>query len=115
MEIIIPIISAFGVAIPAFCVWLTVRIVNRRERWAKWTAAAVFGLLPVLYVGSFGPACWCAVRRPLLKAPVAYAYWPLTSVARAALCRSRLHDYADIGTRNNDDRIIVTEIVRFNF
>jgi hypothetical protein len=31
--------------------------VNRRERWAKWTGAAVAGL-PVLYVASFGPACW---------------------------------------------------------
>jgi len=25
--------------VAAFCVWLTVRIVNRRERWAKWTLA----------------------------------------------------------------------------
>lgn len=47
----------FGVAFAAFCVWLGVRIVNRRERWAEWTLAAVVGL-PVLYVASFGPACW---------------------------------------------------------
>ena len=32
-------LSIFGVAFAAFCVWLTVRIVNRRERWAKWTLA----------------------------------------------------------------------------
>ena len=48
-------ILAFAFA--AFCVWLTVRIINRRERWAKWTLAIVVGL-PVLYVVSFGPACW---------------------------------------------------------
>lgn len=35
MTILLP---ALAVAFAAFCVWLTVRIVNRRERWAKWTA-----------------------------------------------------------------------------
>lgn len=37
--------------------WLTVRVVNRRERWAMWTLAVVLGL-PALYVASLGPACW---------------------------------------------------------
>jgi hypothetical protein len=41
----------------AFCVWLAVRIVNRRERWAKWTAVVAVAL-PMAYVASFGPACW---------------------------------------------------------
>ena len=50
-------LSALALAFAAFCVWLTVRIVNRRERWAKWTLAATLAL-PVLYVASFGPACW---------------------------------------------------------
>ena len=50
-------ISALSVAVAAFCVWLTVRIVNQREKWAKWTLAALVGL-PVLYLLSFGPACW---------------------------------------------------------
>lgn len=52
-------LSSLAVAFAALCVWLTVRIVNRRERWAKWMLAAVTGL-PVLYVASFGPACWIA-------------------------------------------------------
>jgi hypothetical protein len=52
MTIVLP---ALAVAFAAFCVWLTVRVVNRRERWAKWTLAAVVGL-PLLYVLSFGPA-----------------------------------------------------------
>lgn len=43
-------------AFAAFCVWLTVRIVNRQQRWAKWMLAAVLSL-PALYVASFGPAC----------------------------------------------------------
>ncbi len=47
------------VAFAAGCVWLTVRIVNRRERWAKRTAVAL-ACLPILYALSFGPACWIA-------------------------------------------------------
>ena len=35
----------FGVASAAFCVWLTVRIVNRQERWAKRTAVSLVLLL----------------------------------------------------------------------
>lgn len=58
MTIILP---ALAVAFAAVCVWLTVRIVNRRERWAKWTLAAVLSL-PVLYVASFGPACWISSK-----------------------------------------------------
>jgi hypothetical protein len=58
MTILLP---ALAVAFAAFCVWLTVRIVNRRERWAKWTLAAVVGV-PVLYVLSFGPAVYMAAR-----------------------------------------------------
>src|SRR5262245_46669485 len=32
------ILAVFGVTFSAFCIWLTVRIVTRRERWAIWTA-----------------------------------------------------------------------------
>jgi hypothetical protein len=45
-------LSIFGVVIAVVCVWLKVRIVNQRERWAKRTAAAAL-LLPLLYLGSF--------------------------------------------------------------
>ena len=41
----------------AVLIWLTVRIVNRRERWAKRSLAGMLAA-PVIYVGSFGPACW---------------------------------------------------------
>jgi hypothetical protein len=51
----------FGVVFGASCVWLTIRIINRRERWAKWTLATVV-VLPVLYVLSFGPTCWVYSR-----------------------------------------------------
>jgi len=54
MTILLP---ALAIAFAAFCVWLAMRIVNRRERWAKRTLAVTVGLA-VLYVASFGPACW---------------------------------------------------------
>ena len=50
-------LAIFGVAFAAFCIWLTVRIVNRREKWAKWTMVSLIAL-PVLYVASFGPWLW---------------------------------------------------------
>jgi len=37
-------LAALAVAFAAFCIWLTVRIITRRERWAIWTAAT-FGML----------------------------------------------------------------------
>jgi hypothetical protein len=46
-------LAIFGVAFAAFCVWLGVRIVNRRERWTKWTAV-VLALLAA-YPLSIGP------------------------------------------------------------
>ena len=47
-------IPILAVAFTAFCVWLTVRVINRKERWAKCTLAGVVGV-PVLYVASYGP------------------------------------------------------------
>jgi hypothetical protein len=56
MTLILP---ALAVVFAAFCVWLVVRIVNRRERWAKWTLAAVVGA-PVLHVMSLRPPSFVA-------------------------------------------------------
>ena len=56
------VVSALLAAYAALAVWLAVRIINRRERWAKWALAAA-GSLPMLYVVSFGPACWLDSRR----------------------------------------------------
>ena len=41
-----------SVAFAAFCVWLTVRVVNRRERWAKWTAIAAIATV-AFYLGGY--------------------------------------------------------------
>lgn len=57
------VLAIIGVLFAALCVWLTVRTINRRERWAKWTllcliAIAIFGYPlsagPFAYLGSHG-------------------------------------------------------------
>jgi len=78
-------LSIFGVAFAALCVWLAVRIVNRRERWARWTLAALIGL-PVAYFASFGPACWLADRDLMSRDLTWLAYDPLASFL--AICES---------------------------
>jgi hypothetical protein len=85
MDIFLPALSLLSAA---FCVWLGVRIVNRRERWAKWTAAGTV-VLPALYVLSFGPACWISSRTEtdvpmdddVESSFVAAAYQPVLSIA----------------------------------
>ena len=71
---------ALAFAVGAVCVWLIVRIVNRRERWAKWTLALVVGL-PIFYVASFGPACWLADHELLPFDPVESAFSPIVKLA----------------------------------
>jgi uncharacterized membrane protein YidH (DUF202 family) len=51
-------LSIFGVAFAAFCVWLTVRIVNRREKWAERTLAAALIVALIGYPLSLGPFVW---------------------------------------------------------
>jgi len=75
-------LSALAVAYTAFCVWLMVRFVNRRERRAKWTLA-VLVQLPVLYVSSFGPARVFddPIQHPRGFNILLAVYWPLGKTA----------------------------------
>ncbi len=50
-----------SVACAAFCIWLAVRIVNRKERWAKWKRAWL-PLVLLAYVLSSGPMHAVAFR-----------------------------------------------------
>ena len=73
-------LPALAIAFAALCVWLAVRIVNRRERWAKWTLASAVGL-PVMYVASFGPACWLVSHDGLPRLGTARIYRPLVHIS----------------------------------
>jgi|SRR5579863_7731078 len=75
-------LPTLAVAFTAFCVWLTVRIVNRRERWAKWMLAVNIGT-PVLYLASFGPACRLVRHEQLSARTAAHAYRPLLSGSKS--------------------------------
>jgi hypothetical protein len=72
---------ALAVAFGAFCVSLTIRVVNRRERWAKWSLAGMLGV-PVLYVAGFGPACWLADRDVMPRRWTAAIYSPILTQLR---------------------------------
>lgn len=54
-------IFVLEVGFAAFAIWLAVRIVNRREKWARWTAGCLAVVL-VAYLFSYGPACWVTAR-----------------------------------------------------
>jgi hypothetical protein len=43
-------LGASGILFAGFCVWLTVRIINRRERWAIDTAMAIAAIALMLVV-----------------------------------------------------------------
>jgi len=71
-------LSILAIAFTAFCVWMTVRIVNRREQWAKWTLAIV--VASILYVASFGPARAAYVHRIVPEwtyKPMAWFHLPI--------------------------------------
>jgi hypothetical protein len=55
---ILSVLGVLGLAFAAFCVWLGVRIADRRERWAKRTAVALAFAVLVLYPLSMGPVAW---------------------------------------------------------
>ena len=80
----IPVIMGIGLA--AVSVWLTVRIVNRKERWAKRAAVALIVTVLVVYplsfglvhrLGSRGVLPWSA--KPVFEAIYSPALWALHS------------------------------------
>jgi hypothetical protein len=103
-------LPALTVAFAAFCVWLVVRIVNRRERWAKQTLAVVVGLL-VLYVASFGPAIWITSPTAVPFPPTSWPlliYCPLGRLARDSdsLIGRPLNWWARLGIRDDQYAVI---------
>lgn len=74
MTIILP---TLGIAFAAFCVWLTVRTVNRRERWAKRTVVVLPILLLVGYLASIGPVAACLLGHEGMTDVFLSAYRPI--------------------------------------
>ena len=68
-------LPALAAAFAAFCVWLGVRVYNRRERWAKWTAVALLTLCG--YPMSMGPwiAIYVATHKSQARVSVPFAVY----------------------------------------
>jgi hypothetical protein len=100
MAILFP---ALAIAFAAFCVWLAVRVINRRERWAKWTFATV--VVPtILYFGSFGPVCWLCENQYAPDRIAWIFYRPLAwlSAHRPNDIGAPVRRYAAIFSKRND-------------
>jgi hypothetical protein len=90
----ITLLPALAFAFAAFCVWLTVLIVNRRERCAKWTLVAV---ALSLYPLSFGPIWWLASRGPFqAKGLARVVYRPL--IWSAVNFKGPVRSWVDFGS-----------------
>ncbi len=73
-----------GVVLAAFGIWLMVRIIARKEKWAKRTAAGLVAGIPILYLLGFGAGCR-AIAVPLggtvKMSSQMKIYWPLGALA----------------------------------
>jgi hypothetical protein len=97
------ILAILGAAFAAVAIWLTVRIVNRRERWAMWMAVGLV-LLPGLYVLSFGPVCWINSRTNVGTGLVWVVYRPLFQTMLhdgPRVIQQALWSFADLGAPDN--------------
>jgi len=89
------ILAALAVAFAAFCVWLAIRIFNRRERWAKWTGMGLAGLM-ISYPLSIGPVCWMSSHAGIGSGAVSAIYGPLIKYAPPVASRI-FEDYSGLG------------------
>jgi hypothetical protein len=55
---------------------------DRKKPLWPWIVAVLIGP-PLIYVASFGPACWFSASDPAIVPQVARFYWPLTRAAWA--------------------------------
>jgi cytochrome bd-type quinol oxidase subunit 2 len=110
-----PVLPIVGVAYAAICVWLTVRIVNRREKWAKQTAAVV-AFVPILYVLSFGPVCWATAAPNVVgnfDAPRLWmrVYFPIGAFIHYTRCENNkaLRTWISFGAKRGGSVIVPTD------
>jgi hypothetical protein len=79
------IFAVAGITYAALAIWVTVRLVNRKERWAKRTMVWLT-VAPVLYFLSTGPAIWIYFHYlPRSFGPViGGVYFPINLLAQSS-------------------------------
>jgi len=77
---------------------------DRKPFW-PWIVAVLIGL-PVLYVASFGPACWLNERRYLGRAVVEAIYSPVLATAENSRLPKAIDWYACLGAEPDDFLIV---------
>ncbi len=70
---------------------------HKKPLW-PWIVALMIGL-PILYVASFGPACWISSRAPVVVPFVHFSYRPVmwTWCVSPKGVRRLIHEYASLG------------------
>jgi len=76
-------LATLSLMLAAFAVWLGVRLVNRRQSWAKRTAMVLFAVL-IGYPLSIRPACWLVQMEVVHLNSVAHAYCPVILLLEGA-------------------------------
>src|SRR5262245_15672420 len=69
---------------------------ERKRAFWPWVVAPLIGL-PLLYIASFGPACWTVTAGKIADRPIARAYRPIvSSVHKHKTLRSAFEWYAGL-------------------
>jgi len=93
------VLLTLAVACAAFCVWLTVRIVNRREKPGKafWITVAIVGVLAA-YPLSFWPAVHLYARGVIPEQSMIVVYRPIRGLLHAVVRHNDRSKYVAFGS-----------------
>jgi hypothetical protein len=94
MLIVIPVL---GAALATFCIWLTVRVINRKERSAMWAIILLAGV-PLTYALSLPAAAWLVTKRAIPRRSAAIFYDPILRQVRKS--PEWIRGCAALGNRN---------------
>jgi hypothetical protein len=98
-------LPAFVTAFAAVCLWLAIRVVNRRQLWASWSLALAVSI-PALYAVSFGPACWLNERGYLSDWDVIDLYGPILKLESNERLPQPFAWYAGLGARGRAEAYV---------
>lgn len=78
---------------------------RKKHGWAWWVAAGLLAV-PVLYVASFGPACWAVGNGKIAARPISRIYRPVLVFCAKGIGRSIAVQYAAFWEHDSADRVV---------